>query len=143
MRYDDLVNRLINGTLAVGDDVWLVDARHEDLGTPHIIPPTKARIDAPANTHNENFLYRAKHYFRPLKKNGDIKVAIIRPYRTIRGRTRFDDSIHIFLTKEEANREYIQQCEALKEQVQQQQDDSNRAFEAQLTDLDARISAAS
>jgi len=140
MRYNDLLNRITNGTLAENDDVWLVDVRHDDLGTLNIIPPTKARITAPDDRNTELDRHGAEHYFRPLKKNGDMKVAVIRPYRVIRGLMR-DGSIHIFLTQDEANRAYVQQCEAVKEQVQQEQDNSNRRFEEKLAALDARISS--
>jgi hypothetical protein len=142
MRYNDLLNRITNGLSDVGDDVWLVDVRHEDLNTSNVIPPTLARISTPDNPHVELFLQGSKHYFQPLKNNGEAKTIIVRPFRTVRGRRR-DDSIHIFLTEDEARLEYIQQCRAVKETVQQQQDDSNRKFEAQLADLDARISAVS
>jgi hypothetical protein len=143
MKYEELKQAVKAGTINVGDDVWVVDFRYDDISKPPVrnVAPTHARIfEADIVNEPNNFRYSGQldytgYYFRPVGKKGIPLTKVITPYV-------YDIeeiSLNVFLTEEEAHEKHREQVATVVEQVRTLQDEMNVTFNLKVMHLEERL----
>jgi len=137
MLYKEFQEQVWNRGLRVNDDVWVVDFQYDDARKSPVrnIPPTHARITTAHDDQPNAAVYWGRQYqFRPLGQDGTPKNNAISRYSANR---RF--FINVFLTQDEAEEFYTQQCLAAKEQLEEAARVSHEKFMNSLQDVERRL----
>lgn len=115
MLYLNLLALIESGDKKIGDEVWVVDVRHDDILNKPIrnVPPTKVGIFGADSLNPKKKVYYASYHFRVTGKNGNPLAAVIAPYDNTGFRGYTGISLNIFLTEREAKNFYITQCEKI------------------------------
>jgi hypothetical protein len=136
MEYLELEQLINDGTLNVGDDVWMM---HLQFQSGHVtfrrnLPPTKVRITA----YQRRGFYDKNYAFHEVKRNGGAKVN--RTPISLAGRVGIasDYDARFFLTEEEADAEYTLKCEEVKEVILENLDDKIRVLTTLAEKVDGR-----
>lgn len=122
----------------IGDTVWVCDYRHDDITEKPIrnIKPTEVVVvnndDLPKNER----VHYADIHFKPIGKNGEMLKKIIKPYDNTGYRSYAGVSLNIFFTKEDCIEKYKEQCEKIKEQINEAEALMLSRFEKMKSDLD-------
>jgi len=143
MKYEEMKEAIAAGTINVGDDVWVVDFRYDDISKPPArnVVPTQVRIfEADIFNEPDNFHYTGRmdysgYYFRPVGRNGNPLAKVLAPYLYDIEKT----ALQVFLTKEEADEKYREQVATIVGQVRALQDEMNVTFNLRVMDLEERI----
>jgi hypothetical protein len=143
MNYEELKQAVKAGTINVGDDVWVVDFRYDDISKPPArnVAPTHARIfEADIFNEPDNFRYSGRmdydgYYFRPVGKNGNPLAKVLTPYLYDFEKV----SLNIFLTEEEAHEKHREQVAITVGQVRALQDEMNVTFNLKVMQLEERL----
>jgi hypothetical protein len=140
MLYPELRDQIANGTINVGDDVWIVDFRYEDVLNKPIrnVTPTLVRITSNDDLPARKTVYYADYHFRPLGKNGAAKATVIAPYDNTGFRGYTGVSVNIFLTEAEAQARYQEQIREAREQIVVARERSDARFVTLLLDVEER-----
>jgi hypothetical protein len=135
MKYEEMKEAIAAGTIAVGDDVWIVDYKHSNGSRTPVrnLIPTLARIYSNHDLdHNTDFDYaglkelKNGYHFRGLKRNGEPRVALINPF--IVSYNVPYEGFEVFFTEAEARIRYREQVKAAMEQMRQKQQAVNEQF---------------
>jgi hypothetical protein len=143
MKYEELKQAVKAGTINVGDDVWVVDFRYDDISKAPTrnIAPVRARIcQADIVNEPDNFRYTGQldytgYYFRPIGKNGQPLTKVLTPYLYDFEKV----SINVFLTEEEAHEKHREQVATVVDQVRTLQDEMNVTFNLKVMHLEERL----
>jgi hypothetical protein len=137
MEYLELEQLINNGTLNVGDDVWMM---HLQFHSGHVtfkrnLPPTKVRITA----HQRRWFYDTNYVFHEVKRNNGVKVN--RTDLTLASRVGQAPGYdaQFFLTEAEADAEYTLKCEEVKNLILENLDDKIRVLTTLAERVDGRI----
>jgi hypothetical protein len=119
MNQAELAQKLEDGDIVFGDEVWITDFRHNDINESPIrhIKPTRVVIYDNSSLPKGKTIYYSSFHFREIGKTGKILTKIISPYDNTGYRSRTGDSLHIFLTEDEADKKYAEQCRVVLQQV--------------------------
>jgi hypothetical protein len=147
MKYTEMKQAIAAGTMAVGDEVWIVDYRHNDgVRIPiRALAPTRVKIFSNRDVaRNHQFRYtkaeemRTGYHFRELKKNGEPRAAVITP-----GVTHFYSpgvAVEVFLTEDEARVKYHEQVQVAIDQLREKQDTFNEQYNLKLLEMQGLLS---
>jgi hypothetical protein len=151
MKYVEMKEAITAGTMAVGDDVWVVDHRYKDIKKAPVrnITPTHVRIfETGEEVYGVADPYRYSgvldaggYHFRSFGKNGKLLVKLIAPHDVDYpySRQSTEHSVHVFLTEAEAQEKYREQVEVAMGQLREQQDQANIVFNLILLQLQERL----
>jgi hypothetical protein len=136
MEYLELEQLINNGTLNVGDDVWMM---HLQFQSGHVtfkrnLPPTKVRITA----HQRRWFHDTHYVFHEVKRNGGVKVNRTELTLARRVGQAPDYDARFFLTEEEADAEYTVKCEEAKDLILENLDDKIRVLTTLAEKVDGR-----
>jgi hypothetical protein len=137
MRYTEFEQALAAGTINIGDEVWVVDFQYDDARKNPVrnVAPTRVRIvvfddDAPDTWFGT--IRQTK--FQVVGHDGNLKNTVISRYSANR---RF--YINVFLTQDEAEDFYTQQCLEAKEKLEEASRLSHEKFMNSLQDVERRL----
>lgn len=108
MQYNELSRKISDGEIAADQRVWVVDVRYESIDNKPVrnVTPTEVVL---GDNPQRNYAMRQHSAFWAVKPNGEISTKKISIYPSVY-RSYPGESIHIFLTKEEAEAKYREQC---------------------------------
>lgn len=142
MLYPELLALIESGDKKIGDPVWVVDVRHDDILNKPIrnIPPTKVSIFGADMLPERKRVYYADYHFRMVGKTGKPLAAVIAPYDNTGYRGFTGVSVNIFLTEREAKQFYITQCETIIVAAETAAEQWAKRFEGIVDDMKRKIS---
>jgi hypothetical protein len=141
MNQAELAQKLEDGDIAIGDEVWITDFRHNDINESPIrhIKPVRVVISDNGSLPKNKAVYYSSFHFREIGKTGKILAKIIAPYDNTGYRSRTGDSVHIFLTEDEADKKYAEQCRVVLQQIDAERVHMLARFQKMTDEVEARI----
>jgi hypothetical protein len=142
MNYGEMKQAIEAGTMAVGDEVWIVHYWYRDINRSPArdLPPTHVQIVR--NNQDEpiryiGYLEPDGYHFRPLGKNGQPLAKIFSPHDY----EWYTDelSAHIYLTEAEAQADYREQIAVVMEQLDEAHDAVNVKFNLRRIGIQGRL----
>ena len=138
MDYSELTDKIKAGEISVGDTLWVVDFRYDNL----LNKPTRNLVPTEVVVFQNTDAYIADFHFRPYGKSGKVTAQKITTWGS-GGRNHYaTQSIGIFHTEEEANEYYIAQCETIQKNVNREQARVTYVYNEILVDIKKRITEA-
>lgn len=140
MLYPELEEKIKNGEVTEGDNVWITGYYHKDplmKPTRHVAPILVqiTRNGSKSFPKSKNFNY----HFRPCGQSGKLLAAVILPYDNIPYSSDRGGSLEIFFTENEAKMAYLEDAEIVKAKLTKAYEKWTTAFRAKLAEVDKRI----
>jgi hypothetical protein len=141
MQYNELQRKINGGTILPDQRLWLVDVRYENIDNKPLrnVPPTQVVL---ADNPNRRYHMRQNYTFLIVKPNGEISAKHINIYPSVY-RSRPNDSIYIFLTKEEAEVKYREQCVEILRQAEDRKAHTIARFDEIIMDTTRKLDSIS
>lgn len=142
MNYNQLHRKITNGEIAADHRFWVVDVRYENVDNKPVRNVLPIEVMLAQNNVNDPRYYRHEFTFRPFKPNGELSAKSIAIYPSVY-RSRPEDSLHIFLTKEEAEAKFQEQCFEILRQVEDRKVRTIARFDEIIMDITRKLDSIS
>jgi len=139
MKYEEFKNQVQNGTINVGDDVWMTHVQYQSghITLKKNISPIKVRL---RELEQNMFTYgKVECRFNEVKRGGNTKAKVLSPYAdqwALERRELPGATAEFFLTEEEAREGYKQQCKDAQAEVQKEIDRKIQELTKLSSDID-------